>query len=297
MFLNKKIPNFILVGTAKAGTSFLLKYLRQHPDLFIPNTNQLHFHSKLKNFSGPFDKHYKLKQTKYFMEYIKNFEGIVSEKKIGEIATDYLYSYKNSIKSIKENIGDEVKIVIVLRNPIDRTFSHYKHVLSNFHEPLNFWDAIDAEIKRKKKKWRWSYQYTEVSKYYEQVRAFKENFKNVHFIIYEDLIKDPETVINDLYEFLKIRRVHFGNINDKINVKKVIKYKLISSFLFYLKVFEKKFFKSDKICSKIENNIHLDLNLSIEDKEKLYKLFFKDDIEKLEKLLKLDLSHWRPERR
>ena len=138
------------MGTAKAGTSFLLKYLKQHPDLFIPNTNQLHFHSKLKNFSGPFDKHYKLKQTKYFMEYIKNFEGSVSEKKIGEIATDYLYSYKNSIKSIKENIGDEVKIVIVLRNPIDRTFSQYKHVLSNFHEPLNFWDAIDAEIERKK---------------------------------------------------------------------------------------------------------------------------------------------------
>ena len=56
MFLNKKIPNFILVGTAKAGTSFLLKYLTQHPDLFIPNTNQLHFHSKLKNLPSEIKK-------------------------------------------------------------------------------------------------------------------------------------------------------------------------------------------------------------------------------------------------
>jgi hypothetical protein len=110
VLINKKIPNFILVGTVKSGTSFLLKYLRQHPDLFIPNSNQLHFHSKLNFFSGPFDKHYKSKQQRYFKEYIKNFEGSVSEKKIGEIATDYLYSYKNSIKSIKKYIGDEVKI-------------------------------------------------------------------------------------------------------------------------------------------------------------------------------------------
>ena len=43
MNLNKKTPNFIIVGTAKAGTSFLLKYLRQHPNLFIPNSNELYF--------------------------------------------------------------------------------------------------------------------------------------------------------------------------------------------------------------------------------------------------------------
>ena len=51
MKLNKNLPNFIVVGTAKAGTSFLLKYLRQHPDLLIPNSNELYFHSKLKNFA------------------------------------------------------------------------------------------------------------------------------------------------------------------------------------------------------------------------------------------------------
>jgi len=88
MKLNKNLPNFIVVGTAKAGTSFILKYLRQHPDLFIPNSNELYFHSKLKNFLGPFDKNIKFKQKRNFKEYLKNFEAGKNKKIIGEIATE-----------------------------------------------------------------------------------------------------------------------------------------------------------------------------------------------------------------
>jgi hypothetical protein len=293
MNLNKKTPNFIIVGTAKAGTSFLLKYLRQHPNLFIPNSNELYFHSNLKNFAGPFDKDIEIKQIRYFKEYIKNFKESNREEVIGEFATDYLYCYKNSIKSIKKNIGEDVKIVIILRNPIERTFSHYKHMVSKFQEPFNFWDAINAQNKRKQKKWRWAYQYTGISKYFNQVKAFKENFKNVHVIIHEDLKKDPKKTINILYRFLKIKKKHFKNIKDKVNVKIITKYKFISSFLFYLKLFEKKLFKSNKIISKIESKISLDISLSNQDKEKLYKFFFKDDISKLEKFLKINLNHWR----
>ena len=101
--LNKKIPNFILVGTAKAGTSFLQEYLKQHPDFFLPNTNQLYFHSRLKDFSGPFDKKIEKKQTGTIHKYLRNFDKSKNEKIIGEFATDYLYSYHNSIKSIKKN--------------------------------------------------------------------------------------------------------------------------------------------------------------------------------------------------
>jgi hypothetical protein len=243
MKLNKNIPNFIVVGTAKAGTSFLLKYLRQHPDLFIPNSNELYFHSKLTDFFGPFDENIKLKQKRNFKEYLKNFEAGKNKKIIGEIATEYLYSYKNSIKSIKKNIGKNVKIVIILRNPVDRAFSHYKHCVSKFQEPLNFWESINSQSIRKKNKWRWIYQYTEVSKYFEQVKAFKKNFNDVHIIIYEKLDKKPKTTINCLYKFLGVQKIHFQNLNDRINVKLLTKNKIITLFLYILKILEKKISK------------------------------------------------------
>ena len=293
MKLNKNLPNFIVVGTAKAGTSFLLKYLRQHPDLLIPNSNELYFHSKLKNFSGPFDKNIKLKQKRSFKEYLKNFEAGKNKKIIGEIATEYLHSYKNSIKSIKQNIGKDVKIVIILRNPVERTFSHYRHCVSKFQEPLNFWDSINAQSIRNKKKWRWVYQYTEVSKYFEQVKAFKKNFNDVHIIIYEKLDKKPKTTINSLYKFLGVRKIHFQNLNDRINVKFLTKNKFITLFLNFLKIFEKKIFKKNKISDMMQNRLATNIKLPIKDKKKLFKTFFNKDVEKLEKFLKLNLSHWK----
>jgi len=293
MKLNKNLPNFIVVGTAKAGTSFILKYLRQHPDLFIPNSNELYFHSKLKNFLGPFDKNIKFKQKRNFKEYLKNFEAGKNKKIIGEIATEYLYSYKNSIKSIKHNIGKDVKIVIILRNPVERTFSHYRHCVSKFQEPLNFWDSINAQSIRNKKKWRWVYQYTEVSKYFEQVKAFKKNFNDVHIIIYEKLDKKPKTTINSLYKFLGVRKIHFQNLNDRINVKFLTKNKFITLFLNFLKIFEKKIFKKNKISDMMQNRLATNIKLPIKDKKKLFKTFFNKDVEKLEKFLKLNLSHWK----
>ena len=146
---------------------------------------------------------------------------------------------------------------------------------------------------RNKKKWRWIYQYTEVSKYFEQVKAFKENFNNVHIIIYEKLDKKPKMTINCLYKFLGIRKIHFQNLNDRINVRLLTKNKIITLFLNFSKIFEKKILKKSKISDMIQNRLATNIKLPIKDKKKLFKTFFNKDVEKLEKLLKLNLLHWK----
>lgn len=288
----KNIPDFILVGTAKAGTSFLLKYLRQHSDIYLPNSNELYFHSKLRDFKGPYDKAALKKQTSSFEEYISSFDGHSKEKIIGEFATDYLYSYEQSIKSIKKTVGADVKIVIILRNPVDRTFSHYKHVVSKFQEPLSFWNAIDSQEKRKKDKWRWVYQYAKISEYYNQVKAYKEAFKNVHVIIYEDLRDKPIETIDKLYEFLDLEKKHFKNIDEKVNVKRVQKSKLIHKLISPLNKIERKILGKTFLAKRLSQINEKKLFLSYEDKIKLYD-YFKNDIAKLEGLLNIDLNVWK----
>lgn len=287
-----KLPSFILVGSAKCGTSFLLKYLRQHPDIFLPRTNELYFHSGFKDYNGPFDKPYEKKITKTFDDYKKNFEKANDGQIIGEFATDYLYAYENSIESIKKFIGDP-KILIILRNPIDRTFSHYKHMLSKFEEPLSFFNALNAEEERRKKGWRWVYQYSRISLYYEQVKAYLENFKNVKVIIYEDLRDNPKQTIDEIYEFLKVKKIHFENISEKVNVKKIQKNKHVAHIGSIISKIEKVLYKKSLLGEYIISKNETKMLLSILEKKTLYEDRFKTDIAKLESLLNRDLSIWR----
>lgn len=286
------LPNFILVGAAKTGTSFLLKYLEQHSDIYLPNSNELYFHSKLKNFEGPYDKEKLGMQTRYLEDYKKFFQDYNGQKVIGEFSTDYLYAYTESIKSIKETIGKDVKIVIVLRNPVDRSFSQYRHLVTKCHEPLEFWDAVNAQGEREKKKWRWTYQYINVSKYYSQVKAYKEAFDNIKVVIYEDLKSDPKKTIEELYSFLDVKVEHFENITEKVNVKRVYKSKIFFKLSRFLEKVENKLFNTSKLSEGINKFNLVELKISKQDKKDLFKIF-EDDINKLEALLNIDLSSWK----
>lgn len=289
--MNKKLPNFIVVGTAKAGTSFLLKYLSQHPDIYLPKTNEIYFHSRLEEFSGPYDENIKHKVTGSIEGYHSFFDVSSVKKVVGEIATDYLYSYSNSIRSIKKHLSEDIKICIILRNPVERAFSHYKHMVSKGHEDMDFFDAIKAQKNRKNNRWRWAYQYSDVSMYYKQVSAYLAAFDNVHIIIYEDLLLYPEITINSLYRFLNIKPIHFKNIREKVNVRHFPKYKSIYLASMALDFLEKKTFGKSVIAPKLFELNDKKIRLKSEDKSLLID-FFKNDIKLLEKKLHIKLNHW-----
>ena len=137
-------PNFFIVGAAKAGTTALYYYLKRHPDVFMCPIKEPHYFSsdiRYENFST-FHKrvHSKLKIRDYlqnsqlyevhidwvtgWMDYLALFRESNGEKAIGEASTGYLYS-----ESAAANIAEKcpkAKIIIVLRDPIERAFSHYK---------------------------------------------------------------------------------------------------------------------------------------------------------------------------
>ena len=117
------LPNLLIVGAAKSGTTSLHNYLNQHPEVFMCNPKEPHFlinkEIGLKRILAGIDD---------FQEYEKLFFAGKENKYRGESSVMYLMYPDIVIPKIKELFGDETKIIIMLRNPVDRAYSGFQHV-------------------------------------------------------------------------------------------------------------------------------------------------------------------------
>jgi len=297
----KNKPDFLVVGAAKSGTTSLFHYLNKHPDIYIPEVKECRFFSQLtKNFNGLGAEFFPNSGITDEKEYFELFAGH-EDKICGDISNDYLYYYERSIKNIKKYLDDDVKIIIILRNPIDRAYSNYMHAVRDNWENLTFENAIIEEAYRIRENWGWPYHYIQAGFYYKRVKAYLDNFSNVKVYLFEDL-KNKNKFLNDLYDFLNVKRIH--NIEDEkiYNVSGYPKNKIIHIFLTSDGIFRKvlkpvvnALFSKEKIQQIMTNLKYKNLvkkELSFKTKLYLSKLY-ESDIEKLSVLIKRDLTKWK----
>ena len=287
---NESKPDFILVGAPKSGTTFLLNTLRQNPAIFLPPTNEIYFHSKQNEFSGPYDSKASAKITRESAKYFEWFRHARTNQLVGEFATDYLYFFQNSIPSIQKFCGHNIKILIVLREQTIRTLSHYKHMVSKGHEKLSFQDAIKSEAIRKAMGWRWAYQYRPISMYSEQVEAYVKAFSLVKVLIYEEIKNDRKAALREIEDFLDVPKWEYGQLLTDTNIKNIYTKT-------WLKKVEKSLFKFDKNFStslslEFSNRFSAQIALSEKDKKSLC-LEFEEDVSKLELILGRKIQVWK----
>ncbi len=183
---NIKLPNFLIVGAAKSGTTALYHYLSQHPEIYMSPLKEPKFITSnfLKfPFQGPGDNEVEKMIVKSFDRYCDLFKGVKNEKAIGEASADNLYYYEQAIFYIKKYIGNP-KIIIILRNPIERAYSAYLHLVRDERETLSFKEALAEEEKRRKQNWEFIWFYKNVGFYFNQVKAYLENFTQVKVYFY-----------------------------------------------------------------------------------------------------------------
>ena len=132
-----RLPDFLVIGAARSGTTSLYHYLKSHPQIYLPAKKHPEPHFFLKN------NEYK-KGIHYYSE--KYFKNVNHDKKAGEISTSYLYQ-PYVAKRIKKHLP-KVKLIAMLRNPIERSFSNYVFTYKNGLDSLSFEDAILQEKKR-----------------------------------------------------------------------------------------------------------------------------------------------------
>jgi len=299
-----KLPNFLIVGAAKAGTTSLYFYLKEHPEICLPDKIKETFFFTGKDFKdvnnegGNYGKH----AITNLEEYLDLFKNCKHAKAIGEICVAYLFFYRESIRNIKKILGEKVKIIIILRNPIERAFSNYLHHVRDGFEKETFEKALSLENERKRKKWWWGYYLTEVGFYYNQVKAYLENFSEVKVYLYDDLKKDPLSLVQDIYKFLEVDDSFIPkSIGEKFNVSGVPKIKFLNEFLIKPNPIKSaikplvKLILPKETRQRLRNKL-LQKNLEKpqmkpETREYLKKLY-REDILKLQELIKKDLSHW-----
>jgi len=203
-------PNTFIVGAAKAGTTSLYSYLRQHPAVFMSSFKEPHYFSNVRPRNE--QKHI-IPVVSTEREYLKLFQGARNETIIGEASPSYLWD-EFAARRIKEKISD-ARIVVILRDPIDRAYSHYLMDVREGIQYLPFAEALLEDYRKKEKGWGISHLYIELGMYYEQVRRYLDVFgeRNVCVLIFETLKHDPVGLLKQVIEFLDLNRDSLSDIN------------------------------------------------------------------------------------
>ncbi len=187
-----RLPNFIIAGAMRCGTTSLNGYLREHPEVAVSTPKEVHF----------FDVHY----DEGLEWYLRHFPDSDMATAIGEATPDYLH-HPDALHRIAQTIP-EVKLLILLRNPVDRAYSHYWHNRSRDKEPLSFEAALEAEPDRIAAggEDRAVYSYADRGRYREQLeRAFASVPPEWVLVqTFEDLETDPASVYRKACGFLGI---------------------------------------------------------------------------------------------
>lgn len=292
-------PNFLIVGVARCGTTSLFHYLEQHPEIGMSKIKEPKYFSSLDLIlpqKGVGDDTVFSKVITNGIEYNKLFNGLEKYKMIGEGSSDYFYYHKTVIPRIKENLGD-VKIIICLRNPVERAFSAYSNLVRDSREKLSFSEGLKLEKERIDNNWDWMWHYKKSGLYAEALKHYKKEFTNVKVVFFSDLESKSQVVLREIFEFLGVnkdvlidfstRYSHSGKPRSKIvslltSRKNPLIFRAREIALKfiprrYLEKIASKLFKKDTIDSKVHQEL---------------KSFFKEDILKLETLVNRDLKNW-----
>jgi len=303
IYKNTKVnlPDFLVVGAAKSATTSLYFHLKKNPKIFLPEVKETSFFA-FKNLSKNFISPPVLPTIKDENEYFKLYNDTSEKQLLGEISPAYLYNYIETVKNIKEYYGDsfnKIKIVMILRNPVDRLYSQYMMFKRDNLEPLNLYDATSNSViaSRMNEDWNVFYDYIGFSKYYEQVKYYLDNFPNVKILLFEDVSKDTAHEVKMISEFIGVE--HYAvNTKTKFNKSGVPKSKTLHNLMLRPTLISKtlKFIFPKKIRLKIRHLI-LSRNLKspVMSNSEYNRLltYFEKDLKKLSNLIDVNIDHWR----
>ena len=226
--------DFFIIGAARCGTTSLYHYLKQHPQVFLPNIKELNHFSKVESLDK---EDYKLPkdETLHHTKIVKDVEAynaLFNKAESGQLKGDISPSYlwkKETARRIYEH-NPEAKIIVSLRNPVHRAFSHYLMNVAVGYESL---EGFEAALKADKNEiWGGGNLYLEWSSYFEGLKEFMNYFgrENVLILLFEDWIKDKPAMLTKLFSFLEIDIEVSIDLEEQFNQKKVYKHLKILNF-------------------------------------------------------------------
>ncbi len=296
------LPDILILGAAKSGTTSLAFFLKQHPDVFMPRKEPgffaYHDRPLTEIPSG-----IRARQVVSLEAYASMYEKVGPNQLICDSSVAQLTNHLHTIKNARKLYGDrisEVKAALVLRQPVDRAFSHYLMFVKNGLEDLDFEEAIDQGVVEQRIGQQLGFDYLGGSMYAERVAALKEAFPQLRIYLTEDL-KNTDAVLSDFLDFCGLRQDVKIDTTARLNPSGIPKKKgMIKALHGRNKVKElMKRFLPDKLqyqltavkSGLLEKSIE---RVSIDPKLKsqLVTKHFANDINELSKVINRDLSSW-----
>ncbi|MEE8154906.1 MAG: sulfotransferase [Phycisphaerales bacterium] len=201
------LPNFLIIGAAKSGTTSLMKYVGQHPHVFMCPVKTHFFYlgddpSLIRDTPDGWFRRPVIETTR--SGYEARFESAGDASAIGETCDTYLPS-ERAAKRIHQYIPD-AKLIAILREPAGRAFSSYTHMLRDGEETLSFADGLAQEPKRIAEDRAPIWQYRQRGYYYQQLKIYMDLFgrERVRVYVYDDLCADVDGLLRDIFEFLGV---------------------------------------------------------------------------------------------
>ena len=285
------LVDFFIVGAPKAGTTSLFYYLNKNKGICMSSIKEPNF------FSSQDLKIQKIYYDSLILDNLKEYERIFTPKNkqqiIGEASVSYLF-YPNVANRIFD-YNPRSKIIIILRDPVERAFSHYSMDLRLGHVKQSLDELFDLGLNNKDN--LFFQQYILLGQYYEQVNRYIEVFgrENICVKFYDELKLDASSFYSDILKFLHQENDHNIDFNQPFNKSKLPANKFIK-WLYSWPIIRKisLIFLPISVIEFININFFKENNNIITNdlKSKLHS-FFLEDIEKLEKLLSKDLKSWK----
>ena len=217
------LPNFLILGAQKSGTTSLYYYLGQHPEVYMSPVKEPHFFDhggERQSYAGP--SRIPGPAVRSLEEYEGLFDGVRGEKAVGEASPTYLY-LPGASERIKSHVP-EAKLVAILRDPTERAYSAYQHAVRNGREPLqSFAAALAEEEERVREGWHPIYHYRSRGFYHAQLSRYVELFgrEQLRVYLHEDLRSDPFGMIRDIFRFLGVDETFTPDTSTRYNLSGV----------------------------------------------------------------------------
>jgi hypothetical protein len=179
------LPNFLVIGAPRSGTTWIDKNLREHPDVYMPKHKELHF----------FDVHYE-RGLPYYESFFADWK---QQRAVGEATPDYIhgqYTTRDIPRLIKQHLPD-VKLIASLRNPVDRAYSRFWNSKAKYEQNIGL--SFEEKLRQKPEFIREGF-------YGAQLQRFFELFprERILVLLYDDMIEDPRGFMRRMYQFLDV---------------------------------------------------------------------------------------------
>ncbi len=294
------LPNFLVIGAGKSGTTALHRYLKQHPDIFMSSPKELRFfpfEGRRPDFSGPGDKADIETIVKTLEDYQAHFSEGAHFPARGESSPLYMY-YPRSAERIRHYVPD-VKLIAILRHPADRAYSQYLMKRRDGIERLKFGDALAAEERRIADGWSHHWHYRRRGFYAAQLRLYFDLFKReqLRVYLYEDYVADPVGLMQDIFRFLGVDDSFVPDMSVRHNESKIARVRALQPFLTEPRAAKnllKSFIPerwSRRVGDRLRRHNITKPPLPETTRRRLTEVY-RDDIDELQGILGRDLSHW-----